>query len=108
MRGWRVFNDVHQVRVIWRVLFVRFGGVSQAAVLATMAASVALLRLVPGAWGLAAAAAVFLTGFTVIAAAVVNLSWLDPTGTLAETTALKLLVGGIRRRHVANFDLPGL
>jgi len=108
MRGYRVFNNVHKVQTVWRILFLRFGPVSQVAVLLTMASSIVLLRIIPGATGLVVTGLVFLTGFTVIAFFSTLLAWLDPTDTLGERTALRLLVGGVRHRHVANFDLPGL
>lgn len=102
MRGYRVFNDVHRVRVVWKLAGFRLGGFAQVMMLLLMAVSAALIQLA----GLIPAAAVFVTGFLAITLYVTTLSRLDPAGALSELTALRLLVRGVRHRHVANFELP--
>lgn len=104
MRSFRVFNDVTEVRVVWKFAGVRLGGFAQIAMLSTMALSVALIMLV----GLIAAAAAFVVGFVAITVYATLLSRTDDTGTLSELTQLRLLRRGIRHRVSANFNLPGL
>ena len=104
MRSYRVFNDVGKVRVVWKLAGMRLGGFSQITMLLLMALSVLLIRLA----GLLPAAVVFAVGFAGIGVYSTLLSRLDPAGALSELTALRLLRRGIRQRHSANFDLPGL
>lgn len=104
MRSYRVFNDVGKVRVVWKLAGMRLGGFSQIAMLLLMALCTLLIQLV----GIIAAAAVFALGFMAIAIYSATLSRIDPAGALSEITALGLLRRGVRHRHSANFDLPGL
>lgn len=104
MRSFRVFNDVTDVRIVWKFGGVRLGGIAQIAMLATMAISAAMILLA----GLIPAAVTFVIAFLAITAYATVLSRMDSTGTLSELTALRLLRRGLRHRVSANFDLPGL
>lgn len=104
MRSYRVFNDVGKVRVVWKFAGMRLGGLSQIAMLLTMAISTVLIQLV----GLLPAAVVFVAGFLTIAIYSTTLTRLDEDGALSEMTALGLLRRGVRHRYTANFDLPGV
>ena len=103
MRPYRVFNDVTDVRIIWKFAGVRLGGIAQIAMLSTMAVSAALIQLA----GLFTAALVFAVGFVTITVYATTLSRINPTGALSELTALRLLHRGLRHRVSANFDLLG-
>jgi hypothetical protein len=104
MRSYRVFNDVSKVRVVWKLAGIRLGGFSQIVMLSLMAICTLLIQLV----GLIPAAVVFVAGFMAIAVYSSTLTRLDPSGALSEITALRLLGRGLKHRHSANFDLPGL
>lgn len=104
MRGYRVFNDVTKVRVVWKLAGLRLGGFAQIAMLTHMALCAALIQLA----GLIPAAVIFAIGFLAITTYVTALTRIDPSGTVSELTALRLLRQGLRHRHTANFDLPDL
>lgn len=104
MRGYRVFNDVTKVRVMWKLAGLRLGPFAQIAMLSHMALCTVLILLA----GPVVAAAVFAAGFLAVTAYVTILSRIDPTGTVSELTALRLLRRGLFHRHRANFELPGL
>lgn len=104
MRGYRVFNDVGKVRVVWKLAGMQLGALSQMAMLLLMAISVVLIR----ATGLIPAAVVFAAGFLVIASYSKLLSQVNSTGALSELTTLRLLRRGLFHQHSANFDFPGL
>jgi len=104
MRSYRVFNDVGKVRIVWKLAGMRLGGFSQIAMLSLMAICTLLIQLV----GLIPAAVIFVVGFVVIALYSSMLTRLDPSGAVSELTALRLLSRGVRHRHTANFDLPGI
>lgn len=101
MRSYRVFNDVTKVRVTWKLAGVRLGGFAQIAMLLHMALCAALVQLI----GLIPTAVLFIVGFATITVYVTVLTRIDPTGTLSELTALRLLRRGMRHKHTANFDL---
>lgn len=104
MRPFRIFNDVDQVRVVWKFAGVRLGGLAQVAMLSTMALSTAMIMLS----GLLAAAVTFAVGFVAITLYATLLSRINDTGALSELTQLRLLSRGLRHRVSANFNLPGL
>ena len=104
MRGYRVFNDVTKVRVVWKLAGFRLGGFAQIAMLSHMALCAVLVQLA----GLIPAAVIFIVGFVSIALYVTALSRIDPSGVISELTALRLLRRGLRRPQTANFDLPDL
>lgn len=105
MRSYRVFNDVTRVRVVWKVAGLRLGALSQVSLISLMAVTAALLKITGS---LLLPAAVFAAGFGVITVYSLALAQADPTDTLGERTRLALIRRGLRHRHHANFDLPGL
>jgi hypothetical protein len=104
MRSYRVFNDVGKVRIVWKLAGMRLGGFSQIAMLSLMAICTLLIQVL----GLIPAAVIFVVGFATIAGYSSMLTRLDPSGAVSELTALRLLRRGVRHRHTANFDLPGV
>lgn len=103
MRSFRVFNDVKDVPIVWKLGGVRLGVYGQIAVLllATLSAALSLVSIV-------LPFVVFGFGFLVIAVYAVTLSRLDPSGALSERTQLRLLRRGLKHRYSANFHLPGI
>lgn len=104
MRSFRVFNNVRNVRVIWKLAGVRLGPFGQIAMLLLMA----LCLLVTTVFDPLIATAVFVVGFIAISVYATVLSRLDSTEALSERTQLALLRRGLKSRRTANFDLPGL
>ncbi len=101
MRSFRVFNDVKDVRIVWKLAGLRLGPYGQIAVMLLGSLCLLLLPL-----GLIVPSVVFVLGFIAIAIYAVILSRIDETGALSERTQLRLLRGGMKRRHTNNFDLP--
>lgn len=104
MRSFRVFNDIRDVRIVWKLAGVRLGPYGQIAILALMTLCLGLLTFA----GPIVSAVVFIVGFVLVATYASVLSRLDETGKLSERTQLRLLRRGLQHRHSANFDLPGL
>lgn len=104
MRSYRVFNDVTNVRVEWKIAGRRLGPFTQVALISHMALSVVLLNVA----GLIPAGVVFVVGALSILVYAKTVSDLDPTGALSERTQLVLLRRCLRNRYRANFELPGL
>ena len=104
MRSYRVFNDVHHVRVVWKFAGFRLGAFAQIAMLSLMALSTVMILLA----GLIPAAILFVAGFVAITSYVTVLSRIDPAGVMSERTALTLLRRGLKHRHTANFDISEL
>lgn len=104
MRPFRVFNDVKNVRIIWKLAGVRLGPVAQIATLLLIATVVGVVGLA----GPIAGAVLFGVGFVIVTGYAVTLSRLDETEKISELTQLRLLRRGLRHRHTANFDLTGL
>ena len=104
MRSYRVFNDVHNVRVVWKLAGFRLGAFAQRAMLWLMAFSTLTILIA----GPIPAAVLFVVGFAAITRYVTALSRIDPAGVMSERTALALLRRGIKHRHTANFDISEL
>lgn len=104
MRNYRVFNDVHNVRVIWKLAGTRLGPYGQIAVLVLGALSLVVVM----AAGLVPGIATAVVGFVLITIYAVTLSRLDETEKVSERTQIRLLRRGLKHRRTANFDIDGL
>ncbi|KXO90612.1 Uncharacterised protein (plasmid) [Tsukamurella tyrosinosolvens] len=102
MLPYRVWNSIAKVRVEWKLGGVIFGPRASIAILALLASAVLLVQI-----HVLLAVVVVFVGLVVVTLYATLLSRLEPTGTLSETTQLKLLRRGLRSRHTTNFKQRG-